>query len=109
MKTLELLNVDEKVAAYQMRTMDVKELERHAKKILAMLGQHDYDKVMAAVIKEVPRLQPGANRFQVLQAVVQQSLGGQETENNHSVLERLTVVIMVIIARKFTSILQSQA
>ncbi|HEY7772331.1 MAG TPA: hypothetical protein VIC26_04065 [Marinagarivorans sp.] len=108
MKTRDILLSDEKSVTAQLKTMKIKELERHAKKILAQLGQPDYDKVMAAVIKKIPTLNATADRFESVQSVIKGYLPDQLAASSSSALERITVLITVLVAKKFNKILIAQ-
>lgn len=108
MKTREILLADEKHVTAQIKTMKIKELERHTKKVLALLGQTDYDKVMAAAIKAIPQLDSAGNRFHILQELIKAQLPSELTSQQQPVLERVTVLIMVLVAKKFTKILKEQ-
>ncbi|BCD97262.1 hypothetical protein [Marinagarivorans cellulosilyticus] len=108
MKTREILLADEKHVTAQIKTMKIKELERHTKKLLALLGQTDYDQVMAAAIKAIPQLDSAGNRFQILQELIEAQLPSESTSQQQPVLERVTVLIMVLVAKKFTKILKEQ-
>ncbi len=116
MKTREILTANEKAVSAALKDMKIKTLERHAQKILAQLGQDNYDAVMAAVIKIVPRLtRETRDRFGVVKNVIAEQLpivssdGAKSEEAKQEVLVRLTVVVMVIIAKKFTKIMKETA
>lgn len=113
MKTREILTADEKAVSAALKEMKIKTLERHAQKILAQLGHNDYDAVMAAVIKIVPRLSREAgDRFDIVKKLIAEQLpavssdGAKSEQAKQDVLVRLTVVVMVIIAKKFTKIMK---
>lgn len=114
MKTREILTADEKTVSTALKGMKIKTLERHAQKILGQLGQDNYDAVMAAVIKIVPQLtrETGGDRFTIVQNVITEQLPVVSSDSPKSdnakqeVLVRLTVVVMVIIAKKFTKIMK---
>jgi len=109
MKTLELLNLSEASLTAEMKTMKLKELERHAEKILSTLGQKDYAGVLSVVIKAVPQLgKAGGARFAEMQEVIRKLLpknsAGEQHHDVHT-LERLAVIMMLIVSRKYNDIL----
>ena len=108
MKTRDIMLSDEKSVTAQLKTMKIKELERHANKILAQLGQPDYDVVMAAVIKKIPALDATADRFEAVQSVVKSHLPAEYAASSNPALERITVLITVLVAKKFTKILKER-
>lgn len=111
MKTLEVLNVSESMLTAEIKSMKLKELEKHAGKLLKALGQNDYDGVLSVVIKAIPKLgDSGKDRFSALQAVIRKMLpaSGLKRSDDQHTLERLTVIIMVIVSRKYTDILSAQ-
>lgn len=111
MKTLELMKASEAELAPKLKQMKLKELERHASKILGNLGQPDYDEVMRVVIGAVPKLEGEySEKLEGLKRIVK---GLVPTASNDSVvddtlIERLAVIIMMIITKKFQKILSEQ-
>ena len=111
LKTLEILNLSESELTTEIKKMKLKELEKHAGKLLKALGQENYSGVLSVVIKAVPKLgQAGADRFQALQEVIRKilPLRGMETRHDQHTLERLALIMMVIVTRKYADILASQ-
>lgn len=115
MKTLELLNAPEATLTASIKQMKLKELEKHAGKILKALGQNDYEGVLAVVIKAVPNLGAEAegesvDRFSALQAVIRKLLPEANEGEHHDqhTLERLALIMMVIVTRKYEDILAKQ-
>ena len=109
MKTREILLADEKHVTAQLKTMKIKELERHTKKVLVQLGQADYDKVMAAAIKAIPKMDAQSDRFQILKDLIKTQLPNEQlSPDEQPVLDRVTVLVMVLVAKKFTKILKEQ-
>ena len=110
MKTREILLADEKHVTAQLKTMKIKTLERHTKKVLIQLGQSDYDKVMAAAIKAIPHMDTESDRFQILKDLIKAQLPNELlTPDELAVLDRVTVLVMVLVAKKFTKILKEQS
>lgn len=116
MKTRDILTADEASVSAALKTMKIKTLERHAQKILTQLGQDDYDAVMAAVIKIVPNLtRETTGRFDTVKQKIAEQLPVASCDNPKSaqaqqdILVRLTVVVMVVIAKKFTKIMKETA
>lgn len=111
MKTHELMNAPEAELAPRLKEMKKKELERHAQKILTNLGQPDYDAVMSVVIRAVPKLNDDkADRFTAVQNIVRGLLptASNDGDVDETIIARLTVIIMVIITKKFNKILAEQ-
>lgn len=107
MKTHELLATPESELVPQLRDMKLKELEKHAENLLRRFGQPDYDAVMRALIKAIPTL--GASeqdRYQVVQGLVRShlALDGEAQAENKDAVQRITVILMVIIKKKFLKI-----
>ncbi len=108
MKTLEVLNVSEAELTTEIKQMKLKELERHASKLLKALGQEGYEGALAVVIKAVPKLgESGKDRFSALQDVIRKLLPERDTDKHHDqhTLERLALIMMVIVTRKYNDIL----
>ncbi len=107
MKTLEILTAEEAQLAPKFKALKLKELERHAQKILLKKAKVEYSKVLEQVIKAMPKLEGNtAEKYQVVQSIVygyfSEFAGTQEEAKN--IVERLTVMLMVIIAKKFERI-----
>jgi hypothetical protein len=111
MKTLEVLNVSEAELTAEIKKMKLKELEKHADKLLKAMGQSDYDGVLTVVIKSVPKLgELGADRFVALQGVIRKLLPESAVGKDHDqhTLERLALIMMVVVTRKYDEILAEQ-
>lgn len=108
MKTLEIMQMAEADLAPKLKTMKLKELERHAQKILHNLGQPDFDEVMLVLIRALPKLD--SSKIDKLSAVKNLVRGLVPTASNDSVvddelIERLSVLLTVLISKKFQKIL----
>ncbi len=112
MKTRDLLNADERLLAGQLKTMKLKELERHAENLLGRAGQADYPAVLREAIKAVPQLNSGGQTpYQVMQALVRSQLpqapkdgaNCEDGDREHRI-QRIAVLLMVIIKKKFEKI-----
>lgn len=107
MKTQELLNTAESDLAPALKSMKIKELERHGKKILARLGQNNFDGVMANLIKLIQTLENDEeSRYQKVQKAIREWLPGNDAKNDEAegIIERATIVLVVLITKKFTKI-----
>ena len=110
MKTRELLIADEKTVSAALKGMKIKTLETHAQKILQLLGQDDYDAVMLALIKRIPTLAAGEDRFAVIKGIIQSHLPGatgktnSATENTEESVQRLSVLMTLLVAKKFEKV-----
>lgn len=107
MKTHELLATPESQLVPQLRNMKLKELEKHAEKLLKRFGQPDYDAVMRTLIRAIPEL--GVNeqdRYQAVQGLVKShlALDDQAQAESKDAVQRITVILMVIIKKKFMQI-----
>ena len=70
MKTHELISAPESELAPKLKVMKIKELERHAKKILVGLGGGSYEAIISSVINIVPSLEGGdEDRFVAVQSI----------------------------------------
>lgn len=107
MKTLEVLSASEAELSARLKEMKIKELELHAKKILVKLGQDNFDGVMSAVIKLLPTLEnEGQDRFQEVKSLIRSKLpvASNDSEEASGMLERLSIIIVVLITKKFQKI-----
>lgn len=107
MKTRDVLAYSEQDLSPLLKVMKLKELERHAEKILKKQGQLSYKSVLAAVIKAVPSLNDGKSEgFIKIQAVVQGFLPvvSNDDPTEKTVVPRLAVILMVIITKKLEKI-----
>lgn len=106
MKTHEILTLTESELAPKLKQLKVKELERHAQKILKQLGQTNYDQTMSTIIKAIPNLDKNNNSYQELQLLITGLLSSQNTlsTNKTEIISRVTVIIMLLIAKKFDAI-----
>ena len=130
MKTKDILACEESKVVPALKQMKIKDLERHAKKILGKLGQDDYDSVLRAVIKTVPSLMQSTTTapYQSIKEIiatylpadslhtVDSSMGtnkGTKIEqqnvdatspNHHVMLDRLSAIVMLIVSKKFEKI-----
>ncbi len=110
MKTRDILLADEKRVVVQLKGMKIKELERHIKKILLQLGQSNYERVLAVVIKAVPELNANARRFVVLRNLVEEQLPKLDrSAGDMAVIDRLTTLLMLLVSKKFEKILKDQS
>lgn len=100
MKTNELLSATEAELVPKLRMMKIKELERHAAKLLKKIGA-EYSHVLAEVTKAVPQLGAETNAFGRIQETV--STCGQ-ADADKKIIERTAVIMMVIIKKQFVKI-----
>ena len=111
MKTLEILTSDEALLAPKLKSLKLKELERHADKILLKKASASYKDVLGTIIKAMPKLEGDTQqKYQVVQAIVFgyfKNFNGSQ-EEAAKIVERLTVMLMVIIAKKFERIHKRQ-
>lgn len=107
MKTHEILSTPEAKLAPALADIKLKELERHATKLLRSKGNADYDEVLRAVIRALPKLESeGAQRFSEVQNLIHVhfALPSTSAPVTDDVLQRITVIIMMIISKKFDEI-----
>ena len=102
MKTQELLKTPESELAPALKTMKIKELEKHARKILTQYGCESYDKLMVELIKLFQSLPSDGNRFDTVKQTVVKYLNDSEDSKNG--LERLTALITVLITKRFQEV-----
>lgn len=87
--------------------MKLKELEKHAQNIIGKLGGDNYDEMLRAVIKAIPNLDTSdetAQRYKTIQSLIQSHITKNSDTGNMDLMERLTVILMVIVAKKFQAI-----
>lgn len=106
MKTHELLAASEEELSPQLKTMKLKELERHANKILNNLGCPDYDDVLRVVIKAIRALESdNDDRFSSLQDTIKNQLPlASNDDNEANTISRLTILMTMIVTKKFEKI-----
>ncbi len=106
MKTLDLLSCPETTLTAELKAMKSKELERHTRKLLIKLGLNDYDAIMATVIKSIAKMDASQkNRFSALQAVIRSFLASEKQKaEQQAVVERLAIIMMLLVAKKFHKI-----
>ncbi|OUS13861.1 hypothetical protein A9Q89_01595 [Gammaproteobacteria bacterium 53_120_T64] len=112
MKTIDLLSCPEAVLTVELKSMKIKELERHTRKLLLKLGLKDYEVVMGKVIKAIAKLDTETNdRFLALQTLVNSLLpeGEKNKVERAKVLEKLTIIMMLLVAKKFHQIHTKQS
>ena len=110
MKTHEIFTTPEAELAPQLKLLKIKELEKHAQKILKQLGQKNYDVVMSLVIKTIPNLDGDySNRFNELQHFIKTQLPSANdlTTCDEEIIRRLAVIFMLLVSKKFNAILKS--
>ncbi|WP_096084927.1 hypothetical protein [Agaribacterium haliotis] len=111
MKTHELLNSNQTEFNTALTAMKIKELERHTAKLFERLGQPDFDAVMSVFIKALPKINAqSADRFEAVQSLLK---GLVPTASNDSleekdVIQRLSVMLMVLVSKKYQKILKEQ-
>lgn len=109
MQTREILTAPEAEVVVALRSMKLKELEKHADKISAKL-RLSYHDLLVAVVKLVPELDT-STAFLELQAKIKelvdwQGVEEQDEQQVQRYIERLSVVMMVVITEKFNKIHQ---
>lgn len=104
MKTHELIAADESKLVPQLRQMKLKELERHAAKILHKLGA-EYGPMLAAVTRDIPDIDKAeGGAFARFQEVIRQRLMCTDTQENSELIKRLTVIMVLIVQKQFLKI-----
>lgn len=123
MKTHEMLRASEAELVPVLRDMKIKELERHATKLLNKLGGQ-YVEVLAVVTQTIPTLNSQENPYQALQQVIRQTVkkpgkdsqsaqfshaeeGSVENEDD-AVFNLVTILMMVIVKKQFLKIHNGQ-
>lgn len=111
MKTHDILATTEAELAPKLKHLKIKELERHTQKILAQLGQKNYDTFMSLVIKAIPTLEGEYNqRFEKLKSLIKDQLpaANDYTTTDEETIRRLTVITMLLVSKKFNAILNKK-
>lgn len=110
MKTRELLSGNAKDVIAALKAMKIKALETHAQKILALLGQDDYDAVMLALIQRIQTLTPDEDRLAEVKAIVVAHLPEDFAKENSATadrdesIHRLCVLMTLLVAKKFVKV-----
>ena len=107
LKTRDILMANEQDLVTWLKDMKLKELEKHAEKILDKLGPCDYSVVMATVIKAVPELEASEHStFRGVQDIVKGFISEVRNSEDYDDkdIERISTIIMMIIAKKFYAI-----
>lgn len=107
MKTRELLAAPEAALSVKLKTMKVKELDRHAEKILAKYGVVDHQAVISSVIKVIPDFDANdPDRYRRVQEIVAQKVPEQfrSALNAGDTLARIAIIIVVLIMKQFEKI-----
>lgn len=106
MKTHEIITMPEAQLSKHLAACKLKELEKHAQKLIEKHCRGDYATTLRAVIKAVPTLQDGQDKFKHVKDIVHLHgrVGAGQVPIPPDILERTTVIIMLIIAKKFEAI-----
>ncbi|VUD64935.1 hypothetical protein TDB9533_03437 [Thalassocella blandensis] len=113
MKTKDVLSAAEPEVVAALKEMKIKDLERHAQKILAKLGQDNYDEVIRSVIKAIPSINQSSSAsspYQAINAIIRSHLAHDIEESLEGklplgqTLDRLSVIFMLLVSRKFQKI-----
>ena len=109
MKTHEILTLDEAQLVPRLRDLKLKELERHAEKIIVQQQFSSYQEVMARLIKLTPSLHGQDRPIEQVQNLLKElDAQGEECGMTEAVQQRLAVILMLIVSKKFLKILKSQ-
>ena len=107
MKTIDLLSYPEATLTGELKLMKTKELERHSRKLLLKLGLKDYELIMGKVIKAIARLDANSSDgFITLQTLIYSLLpeGEKNKVERAKLVERLAIVMMLLVTKKFHKI-----
>jgi len=111
MKTTELLAAKEEELTSQLKEMKLKELEKHSQKLLNLLGGgRAHDTILAELIKWMPEQDVDAKAmYPQMQKKIQDILTGDEgpTPYQKGIIEKLSVIQMLIIAKEYADILEN--
>jgi len=108
MKTHELIAAAESELVPLLRQMKIKELERHAGKLLHKFGA-EYSPMLAAVTREIPDLEKDkAQVFARFQEIIRQRLLCADSAENRELIKRLTVIMVLIVQKQFQKIHKSR-
>lgn len=107
MKTREVLAAPEPELSAKLKAMKVKELDRHAEKILAKYGVADHQAVISSVIKVIPDFDAqDPERYRRVQEIVAQKVPEPYRESIQAgdLLPRIAIIIVVLIMKQFEKI-----
>jgi len=102
LKAHQILELPETELASRINNLKLKELERLTEKLTTRLCDCSYQELMRVAIRAVPKLTDD-NRFASLQKSLNPYLK-DEFKTDNDKLKRLTLLVMLVIARKFKQI-----
>lgn len=121
MKTKDLLTASEAELSPKLKAMKLKELEKHAKNIVSSISGNDYDQLLGELIKIIPTLNHNntqtpleekntPNNLVIVRNYLKEStnLATNDSAEDENKLTRLTVILMLVISRKFNAILKNK-
>lgn len=110
MKTTELLAAKEEELTSQLKEMKLKELEKHSQKLLNLLGGgRAHDKILNELIQWMPEQEVDTKEmYPQFQTKLKEMLTGSEgsTAYQNGIIEKLSVIQMLIIAKEYADILE---
>lgn len=107
MKTREVLAETESNLTIKLKLMKIKELEKHIEKIFKHLGIKHSQVVIGHLIRELPKLEKNSEqRYQSVQLLVKKEIpeSHQHYLHENDLLERITLIVIVLIRKKFDRI-----
>ncbi len=112
MKTIDIITGPEAKVVAALKEMKIKELEKNARKIFAKLGQQEFDQVLSIVIKTIPGLSGVANLspYDAVKSTILENIPANTDDEVYpgvtvdGVVDRLSVILLVLISKKFEKI-----
>lgn len=106
MQTHDIIKLNEVELVARLKTMDLAEMEQHARAIVQELGSDNYAGLMSRVIKQVKEAQSErAQVFAKVQTIIQDFLPHEAYKSD--IYARLAAIMMTIIARRFQDIYEN--
>jgi hypothetical protein len=106
LSALELTQIDEKTLVEKLRSMNLDELEFHAKELMLELGSEDYGFVMKKVMQALESEPNTDGRFTLIQNTLRDTLPNKAVMSD--IYARLASIVMMIIAARYKSMLRSK-
>ncbi len=107
LKTQDIITLPEKDLVAKLKPMGVEELEGHAQGLMLELGEEDYSKIMKQVMSEISNSNDQSkSRFELIQDILRDELPNKAIMSD--IYQRLASIVMLILAKKYRSILESK-
>jgi hypothetical protein len=108
LSTQDIMILSEKELVAKLKPMNTEELEHHAQGLMLELGEEDYAKIMKQVMAELNNSEKQVqSRFELVQNVLRNELPNKAIMSD--IYQRLASIVMLILAKKYQSILKTKS